>query len=88
MDCSDVCTLIVVISSKQVLFLISFELSHKCRLHWFIFSVSFFVFSSYEYYSRCVIRWIHERDYQPRTPEGTNHAAGIEAVQRMLSQSL
>lgn len=28
--------------------------------------------------------WIHEREYSPATPQGTSHAAGLAAIDRML----
>ena len=31
-----------------------------------------------------IIRWIHERDYAPRTPAGTTHEAGMAAVEKLI----
>jgi hypothetical protein len=27
-----------------------------------------------------VCRWIHEKDYSPALPPGTNHAGGLDAI--------
>mmetsp|Transcript_27443 Transcript_27443/g.26251 ORF Transcript_27443/g.26251 Transcript_27443/m.26251 type:complete len:295 (-) Transcript_27443:442-1326(-) len=32
--------------------------------------------------------WIHERDYSPKTPVGTNHASGILAVKKYIEEKI
>ena len=32
--------------------------------------------------------WVHEREYSPKTPTGTNHRDGIEAVEKLRATTL